>query len=100
MISMAKILVVKDKKGRLVYLTDERYNHIKKHPELQKSLAMIEETVKNPQKTTAYTPDADVKYYYKHYKNRKSKAKYLRVIVKHLNGEGFIITAYFIEEIT
>ena len=97
---MAKILEVKDKKGRLVYLTDERYNHIKKHPETQNSLALIRETVKNPQKITSYTLDANVKYYYKHYKDRKSKAKYLRVIVKYLNGEGFIITAYFVEEIT
>jgi hypothetical protein len=44
--------------------------------------------------------DTNVRYYYKYYKNRKSKAKYLRVIVKYLNGEGFIITAYFVIGIT
>ena len=97
---MAKILEVKDTQGRLVYLTDERYNHIKKHPEMQNSLALIKETIKNPQKTTVYTLDKDIQYHYKHYKNRKSKARYLRVIVKYLNGEGFIITAYFVMGIT
>ena len=97
---MAKMLEVKDKKGRPVYLTDERYNHIKKPPEMQNSLAMIEETIKNPQKTAVYALDPEIRYYYKHYKNRKSKAKYLRVIVKYLSGEGFIITAYFVLGIT
>ncbi len=99
-ILMVKILEFKDRKGRLVYLTDERYNHIKKHPEMQNSLSMIEEAIKNPQKITAYTLDPDIKYYYRYYKSRKSKAKYLRVILKFLDGEGFIITAYFVVSVT
>jgi len=93
---MARILEVKDKTGRKIYLTDERYLHIKKHPEMQNSIRIIEETIRNPHKTTDYSLDPDTKYYYKHYKDRKSKGKYLRVVVKHLNGEGFVITAYFI----
>ncbi len=97
---MTRILEVKDKTGRNIYLTDERYNHIKKHPEMQDNLTVIEETVKIPHKITDYTLESDVKYYYRHYKNRKSKAKYLRVIVKYLNGEGFIITAYFVVGMT
>ena len=97
---MAKMLEVKDRKGRSVYLTRERYNHIRKHPEMQNTLALIEETIKNPKKTTDFALVAGVKYYYRHYKDRKSKAKYLRVIVEYLNGEGFIITAYFVIGIT
>lgn len=97
---MPKILEVKDKTGRNIYLTGERYNHIKKHPEMQNSLRIIEEALRNPQKITDYSLEPDVKYYYTHHKDRKSKAKYLRVIVKYLNGEGFIITAYFVEAIT
>ena len=97
---MTRIFEVKDKIGRNIYLTDERYNHIKKHPEMQDSLTIIEETVKTPHKITDYTLESDVKYYYRHYKNRKSKAKYLRVIVKYLNGEGFIITACFVVGMT
>lgn len=67
---------------------------------MQNTLNIIEETIKNPQKITDYLPDPDVKYYYRHCKSRKSKAKYLRVIVKYLNGEGFVITAYFVVGIT
>jgi len=93
---MTRILEVKDKTGGIIYLTDERYKHIKKHPEMQNSLNIIEETIRNPQKIIDFPLDLDVKYYYRHYKNRKSKAKYLRVIVKYLNEEGFVITAYFV----
>lgn len=95
---MSRIFEVKDKTGRSIYLTNERYNHIKKHPEMQNSLDIIEETIKTPQKITAYSLEPDLKYYYTHHKNRKSKAKYLRVVVKYLNGEGFVITAYFVDE--
>lgn len=71
-----RILEAKDKTGRSIHLTDERYNHIKNHPEMQNSLDIIEEAIKDPQKITDYSLDPDTKYYYRHYKNRKSKAKY------------------------
>lgn len=93
---MARILEVKDKNGKLVYLTDERYNHILKHPEMQNSLQLIEQTVSNPDKIEKYSIDPAIRFFYTHHKNRKSKARYLRVAVKYLNGEGFVITAYFV----
>ncbi len=96
---MARVLEVIDNTGRKIYLTEERFNHIKKHPEMQSSISIIEETIKNPQKITAVSFDNSINYFYKHHKNHKSKAKYLRVVVRYTNGEGFIITAYFVEEI-
>ncbi len=96
---MEKVLQVVDKTGRTIYLTEERYNHIKKHPEMQNCLNLIEEAIKNPQKITGVSFDSEIKYFYTHHKSRESKAKYLRVIVKYTNGKGFIITAYFVEEI-
>lgn len=95
-----KIFEMKDKSGRIIYLSDERYKHILKHPEMQNkfTLQWIEETLLKPLKIVDI--DEYVRYYYRYYKDRKSKAKYLRVIVKYLNGEGFIISAYFIEKIT
>lgn len=97
---MNKLFEIKDKTGRNIYLTDERYKHVKKHPEMQNSITIIEETIKNPQKVIEYALDPDIRYYYTHHKNRKSKAKYLRVIVKYLNGEGFVVTAYFVVGMT
>lgn len=96
---MARVLEVKDKNGKLIYLTDERYKHILKHPEMHNSLQLIEQTVKNPDKMVQYLIDSGIRFYYTHHKNRKSKARYLRVVVKYLNGEGFIITAYFVVDI-
>lgn len=96
---MSKILEVRDKSNRLIYLTKERFKHIVKHPEMQNKLEAIREILETPLKITDYTFDQNIRYYYRYYKDRKSQAKYLRVIVKYLNGEGFIITAYFVENI-
>lgn len=93
------ILIVKDKTGRNIHLSKERWSHIQKHPEMSNKLEEIKETLKDPLKITDYVFEEEIKYYYQYYKYRKSKAKYLRVTVKYLNGEGFIITAYFIDKI-
>ncbi len=66
---------------------------------MQNKLEQIKETLENPLKVISILHEADVRYYYKHYKNVDSCAKYLRVIVKYLNGKGFVITAYFVESI-
>ena len=96
---MPRIFESKDKSGRNIYLTDERWKHINKdHPEVAPYLEEIKETLKNPIKITAYEFDENVKYYYKYFKERE-KAKYLLVIVKYLNNYGFIITAYFVRYI-
>lgn len=67
-----------------------------KHPDVQNILEQIKETLTKPVTIRDYSWDEDVKYYYFYY---KEKARYLRVIVKYLNGEGFIITAHFIKQI-
>ena len=96
---MPRILEIKDRTGRIIYLTDERYKHILKHPEMQNTIQLIEQTVKNPLKITEFDHDSSTKFFYSHHKNRKSKARYLRIVVKYINGEGFIITAFFVVKI-
>lgn len=82
---MARVLEVKDRNGKLVYLTEERYKHILKHPKMQNSLQIIGQAIKNPDKLDKYSFDPSVRFYYTFHKNRKSKARYLRVAVKYLN---------------
>ena len=94
---MNDILEIKDKTGRWISLSKERLHHLLKHPEMQNKLEEIKETLETPQKILESTTNERVRYYYKYYKNRKSKAGYLKAIVKYLNGNGFIITAYFVE---
>ncbi|MBI4154537.1 hypothetical protein HY498_00420 [Candidatus Woesearchaeota archaeon] len=96
---MTNLLEVIDKSKRIIFLTRERYKHILKHPEMQNKIQEIIDTLENPLKITDYCLEKEIKYYYRYHKERKSKAKYMIVIVKYLNGKGFIITAYFTEAI-
>ncbi|MBS3092495.1 hypothetical protein J4466_03685 [Candidatus Pacearchaeota archaeon] len=96
---MENILEVIDKTKRRIRLTEKQWRHImKKHPSLTGYLKEIEETLKYPDKITSYSNDVNVRYYYKHFKNVKLN-KYLLTIVKYLNGDGFVISVYFINKI-
>ena len=90
-----RVFEITDKTGRKIRLTKEQWSHIKKkHPEVEK-YELIEETILKPDKVTDYDIDESVKYYYKYYKHRSSHEKYLQIVVKYLNGKGFILTAQF-----
>jgi len=92
---MNNIFEIIDKTGRKIRLTKRQWKHIrKKHPEVDK-YELIEESISQSDKMTDYDMDESVKYYYKYYKHRSSNEKYLQVVVKYLNGEGFILTAQF-----
>ena len=93
------MLQVRDKTGRIISMSRERYQHICKHPELRNRLEDVQSALTNPLKISQYGLDAQVRYYYTYHKHHRSHAKYLRVVVKYLNGTGFIITAYFVERI-
>jgi len=93
---MALLFVTSDKTGRDIRLTKERWHHITlEHPEITEHEQLIE-TLKHPLKIKPSKYDPDVCWYYKYLKNRK---RYLVVSVKYLNGDGFIITAYFMRNI-
>jgi len=88
-----------DKTGRKIHLSKERWTHIrKKHPEVV-DIDEIEETLKNPDKVTFPKLDENAGLYYKYFKHRHSPYKYLLVLVKYLNGEGYIVTAYYEDKI-
>lgn len=71
----------------------QQINQVEKYIYQKKDGAISEKSILN--KIKDYELDKTINYYYKYFKNRKSPAKYLLVIVKYLNGEGFIVTAYF-----
>ena len=58
-------------------------------------LEEIKETLINPGFITDYSFDEKVRYYYKFFKHIKSRNKYLLVIIKYLNDDGFVIKSYF-----
>ena len=89
---MINIFEIKDKTDRKIRLSEKQWRHIKqRHPGIESN--NIEETLISPLKTIA---KEGVTIYYKYFKHRKEPAKYLKVVVKYLNGDGFVVTSYFV----
>lgn len=85
-----------DKTGRRIRLTKRQWSHInRKHPAVANYFEEIKETLKKPNVITESDLEEDVNFYYRYYKTLKSPYKYILVIVKYLNGTGFVISAYF-----
>ena len=92
---MDSIFEVTDKSGRKIHLARERWNHINnEHPEVAPYLDDIKDALVRPLKTFQHEYDDKLHYYYKDFKQKQPR--YLLIIVKYLNGNGFIITAYFV----
>jgi len=88
------IFDVIDKTGRKVRLTKKQWSHInRKHPLVASYIEEIKDALIKPDAITD-SDQEDVYFYYKYYKFLKSPYKHILVMVKHLNGEGFIITVY------
>ncbi|MDO8459933.1 MAG: hypothetical protein Q7S74_02385 [Nanoarchaeota archaeon] len=93
------IFEVIDKSGRKIRLTKEQWSKIrKKHPEVENE-ELIKEALEKPTKIIYHNYDESVYKYYKHYKNRSYPENFLMVLVKYLNGDGFIVTSYFMDKI-
>ena len=99
MIESEKIVFeVVDKSGRKIRLTKRQREHIlRDHPEISNE-EVIKETLVNPTKITK-PYEGKKYYYYKYFKSRKSPDKSLMVVVKYLNGDGFIISAFYVRSI-
>lgn len=94
---MTIIFEVKDKSGRSIYLSKERWIHInQEHPEVAPFMEDIKDAIVTPVRIIQYEYDKKVRYYYKYF---KQQLLYLLVIVKYLNNHGFIVTAYFVRNI-
>ena len=94
------VFEITDKTGRKIRLTKKHWEHIIKiHGEMANYLEEIQNTLVNPLKIIVQQ-SGELKRYYSYQKHRKHPEKYLRVIVKYLNGNGFIITAHFVRNLT
>ncbi len=87
-----------DKTGRKIRLTRKQYSHIcKKHPMISNYFEEIRETLIKPDKIINSNNNKNIGFYCKFYKKLKTPYQNILVIVKYLNGEGFIISAYFVK---
>ncbi len=64
------------------------------HPYMHKYMEEIKETLQKPDRINSYSFDKNIQYFYKGYKHIDKPNKFVLVIVKYLNGEGYIISAY------
>lgn len=91
---------VLDKNHGILRMTDYNWHHIvKRHPEIASHKDKIIETLEKPDKTTESLDDEDVRYFYKFYKTLPSPYKFMRVIARYLNGDGFIVSSHFVKAI-
>ncbi len=96
---MENIFEITDKTGRWIRLTKTQFKHVIGHKGMENEVEKIKDTLLNPLKIASHEA-GELYDYYSYYKDRKKKAKFLQVVVKYLNGEGFVITAYFVRKIT
>ncbi len=86
------------KLGKKIVLTEERIIHmIFRHPEMQKLENEIINSLKNPYMIKKTVYDKNVIIYY----GRLNQREFVAVVVKILNGNGFVLTSYvtdFIKE--
>lgn len=86
------IFEVTDKSGRKIHLSKEKWSHIRtEHPEIIDP-EQIKAVLINHIKILLSDKDENVRWYFSYNKERK---RYLKISVKYLNGEGYIITAHY-----
>lgn len=87
------IFVMRDKTGRQIRLTQNRWSHIVlRHPEIGNKIEGIKQTLTFPEFKIADRLDPHLWYYHTFIKEERL---FLVVSVKYLNGDGFIITAFY-----
>jgi len=87
-----------DKTGRKIRLTKERWSYIRQHHAEVEDPEEIKETLQRPDSFILDEREG-VRYSFKFFKHKKHKSKFLKVVVKYLNGEGFVISSHFVRSI-
>ncbi|PYT08948.1 MAG: hypothetical protein DMF49_03805 [Acidobacteria bacterium] len=88
-----------DFQGLAIRLTDERRAHILEHPEMASMEAAIEETLLQPERVVQSFSDPQARLYYRFYFRTMMGGKYLCVVVKTLEADAFVLTAYLTDRI-
>ncbi len=93
---MSDVFEVADKSGRKIKLANKQWSHIRQeHPLVEEE--EIRQTLISPLKIIQKSEDKY--FYYQYFKYKDLPYRHLRVIVKYINGEGFVISAYFVRHI-
>ena len=95
----AAVKVVVDCEGRRIRLTDERLTHIGEHPEMVGLERTIEDVLRCPEQVVESLSDPQVRLYYRWHVGTRVGDKYLCVVVKLCDDDGFMLTAYLTDTV-
>ena len=85
-----------DVRGRAIRLTEERQEHLETdHPEMSGQLNRVGEALQTPELIVESRSDPSVEIYYRLYEQTPVTKKFLCVVVKNSDADGFIVTAYY-----
>ena len=84
--------------GHQVRLTDERLAHILEHPEMKGMGAEIERVLREPQLVRRSRSDEAVRLFYEFYAQTIVGGKWLCVVVKYMENDAFVVTAYLTDK--
>ncbi len=90
--------IITDVFGNNIRLTEERLNHILLHPEMQNMTHLIEQALVAPLLVKKSNTDKTVYLYYEYCLNTQVGDKWLCVVVKHLENDAFVVTAYLTDK--
>ncbi len=91
--------VLTDFEGRSVRLTDERWAHISEHPEMAEMRTSVEHTLREPETVVQSLSDREARLYYRFYERTLVRGKHLCVVVKLLDDDAFVVTAYLTDRV-
>jgi len=89
---------IQDCFGHTVRLTDERMAHILEHPEMSGMGAEIERVLTAPQTVRRSRSDDAVRLFYEFCAQTIVGGKWLCVVVKYLEDDAFVVTAYLTDK--
>lgn len=95
----AVVFTVVDQFKRTIRLTARQHEHICSRQEMQDQEDRIRESIALPDVVKVSQHDPQVLCYYRWYETTPVTRKYLLCIVKVLNHEGFIITAFYTDKV-
>ena len=91
--------VLTDYCGRAVRLTDERLRHILTHSEMTAMESEVQATLREPQKVIQSRTDESIALYYRYYSKTIVGDKWLCIVVKYMEDDAFVITAYLTDTV-
>ena len=96
---MTVIFEVVSKIGKEVRLTDVQWTHMKaRHKELRNQIGKMRLVLTEPD-SIWHSPREEVYHFYRRFTKTPVSEKYLLLVVKYVDDEGFVVTGFFVSRI-